>query len=192
MAKVSGQKPAFTLIEIMIVVSIISILVGILLPIISIIRKKAQITATKVAVNVCHVGCAKFSNDHQRFPWPRQVELQAILSGAAPEDGALVTYKIYAELRGNGTLNSTVNYIVGLKPRFIGKTTDGHETLVDWWGRELQFRVSPQTNEVVVYSLGVNGLDETSDSPSPDPASKPSSYYLYTSGNYGDDIVFSY
>jgi hypothetical protein len=94
--------------------------------------------------------------------------------------------EVYAELRGlpGAKLNTAKDYLGEVQKRFLKKGA-----LVDEWGCEILFRVDPKTDQAVIWSCGPNGIDETNDGDSPDPAEFPKGYYWFGKGDTGDDIT---
>ena len=60
---------AFTLVELLVVISIIALLVGILLPAISRARDNAQVGQAKSNIRNVHTACNLYSNDHKGKQW---------------------------------------------------------------------------------------------------------------------------
>ena len=81
---------AFTLIEILVVISIISVLVGILLPVLAKARKAAQVAACLSAQRQLAMGVATYANDHDgqipRGPLNQQSFIAMAFGGVATED----------------------------------------------------------------------------------------------------------
>jgi prepilin-type N-terminal cleavage/methylation domain-containing protein len=177
---------AFTLIELLVVIAIICILTGILVPVISYAINKGATTKTRILIGGCQTALENYYSDHQRYPWVKQPEVAGLVAAGKASEVEITTVKVVTELSGGGPLNTEVNYLDSVNSR-MKKDLGKGLTLVDGWGREIFFRVDTEDGGPVVWSAGRNGRDETADGSSPDPATRPESYYLFTSGDDGDD-----
>ena len=65
----SNSKRGFTLVELMVVISIIALLVGILLPAISRARDNAKIGQSKSNIRNVKTAANLYENDHKGVPW---------------------------------------------------------------------------------------------------------------------------
>jgi hypothetical protein len=115
-------------------------------------------------------ACEAYRDRTGECPWPPPPRVQA--------DTTISTREVYAALLG-----LPVPLLDGMPKEFV---KDG--TLVDHWGRELMIRVDPKTRQPVIWSCGLNGIDETNDGDSPDPTKFPKGYYWFGKGDTGDDI----
>ena len=121
---------------------------------------------------------AHFRQEHGRYPWPKpeQVTPATEISGAT----------VHTELRAlpGATINAQVDFLGEVRSNFLR-----NGALLDSWGHEILFRVDPKTGQAVIWSCGPNGIDETNDGASPDPAKLPKGYYWFGNGGTGDDIT---
>jgi prepilin-type N-terminal cleavage/methylation domain-containing protein len=62
------QAPAFTLIELLVVIGIIALLAALLLPAVTIIRKKALVTDTRRQIVMIESGIQKYESDYGHLP----------------------------------------------------------------------------------------------------------------------------
>ena len=108
------------------------------------------------------------------------------MAASLPGEVEILTVKVLAELRGQGEVNKITDYLGGIDAASMKDLGSGR-TLVDPWGREYLIRVNPRAMSSVVWSRGRNGADETNDGASSDPVKMPKIYYVFRSGDEGDD-----
>ncbi|MCA9310930.1 MAG: prepilin-type N-terminal cleavage/methylation domain-containing protein [Phycisphaerales bacterium] len=94
MCPAKRSRPAFTLVELLVVVAIIAILIGILLPVLANVRKGARGAATKTLMTTVSSGITNFQTDNQRLPGlfsPRQMGRDDVANvGFTAMDNALL------------------------------------------------------------------------------------------------------
>ena len=78
------KSKGFTLVEILVVVSIIGILAAILVPVVARSKTKAKIAMAKVQMNDLAVAIKSYKSDYQRYPLPSFVSQ----SGPVPQVNA--------------------------------------------------------------------------------------------------------
>src|SRR5258708_28785466 len=66
--KRSSDRSAFTLIELLTVMAIITLLIGILTPALGAARDKAKTTAVRAQLNAMEVGLEHFNGDESKYP----------------------------------------------------------------------------------------------------------------------------
>jgi len=130
--------------------------------------------ATKGLVARMRMACDVYSILFSAYPWTSPTEV----TGST----RIVNREVYTQLQR--AFAAERESVCTLEPQFLH---DG--TIVDQWGREIQFRVDPKTMKPVVWSCGRDGKDDTNDGESPDPAKLPKTYYWFGRGDTGDDIV---
>jgi prepilin-type N-terminal cleavage/methylation domain-containing protein len=59
---------AFTLVELLVVIAVITLLVGILMPALNTVVKNARATQVKASFNAISIGLETFRNDHDKYP----------------------------------------------------------------------------------------------------------------------------
>jgi len=183
----SNRPPGFSLVELLIVISILGILAGMLLPVVGAIMRRKRIALTRMLVIQCQGAVQQFEGDFNRRPWCERSKVKGYMEASKPHLVEIRTVDVLAELRGRGEVNRVENYLRGLEGRFVRDLGCG-ETLVDAWGREIIFRVDVDDTRPQVYSLGPNGKDETGDGTSTDPTGLPPIYYLIEAPGDSDDI----
>ncbi len=128
-------------------------------------------------INNAHMACETFRRAKGFYPWDAGKEVTA--------SSEIRGRDVCTELRALPTARiNTRQAFIEVGPQLL---KDG--ALVDPWGHEIQFRVDPETGRPVIWSLGPNGINETNDGDSPDPAKLPKGYYWFGRGDTGDDIV---
>lgn len=66
--RISKQRSAFTLVELLVVISIIAILAGLLLPVISGVKKKGQVAKTKLEMAQIESALSAYESEYGRLP----------------------------------------------------------------------------------------------------------------------------
>ena len=184
--KRAGRR-GFTLIELLVVIFIISLLTGIIIPIISHAIYKTNLARTRMLLGQCEAACGNFFDTYNRYPWMKSAEVKKKMQAGKAAEVEIMTSQVLSELRGQGALNISADYLGTVKSRYIKDLGDG-PTLVDPWGREISIRIDPKTLELVFWSVGRDGKDDTNDGASPDPVAEPDIYYYFEQGDSGDDI----
>ncbi len=177
----------FTLVELLVVICIISILMGLVFAIVAAAMNHANKALTRAMVGTVQGALETYKQTYQSYPWLKATEVEKKMLAGKAGEVEIKTAAVYAELSGKGPVNTAENFLRGVPDRCI-RDLGGGKTLVDAWGREIKIRVDPNNSEVVVWSVGKNGKDETNDGTTPDANKRPKIYYLFTSGKDGDDL----
>jgi prepilin-type N-terminal cleavage/methylation domain-containing protein len=197
-----GRRPGFTLVELLVVISIIGILMGLLIPVLEAMRQKALKTKVATLISDAKLACENFRLENGQYPWTKSPQVAKDLAdGKTPEDVRIVGYMVYAELRAttDALLNRGQDYLGEVKTDLLKTEADkSHPRLKDIWGEEILFRVNYNGLQAVIYSKGRNLIDETNDAPesswptlpAPNNTIKyPNTYYYFGSGGTGDDVT---
>lgn len=180
------RSRAFTLVELMVVITVICILMAIAVPIVSAAINRSRAALTVSLVGLLQQACAKYEAAYQRYPWLKAAEVREKMAAGKADEVEIKTTGVYAELSGRGAANRTESFLAGVPGRCVKDLGSGR-TLVDGWGREIKIRIAPDSGEIVIWSFGRDGKDETNDGASTDPARFPKIYYCFGSGGTGDD-----
>jgi len=62
------RKKGFTLVELLVVIAVIALLVGILMPALNEVMKRAHVAETKATINAISIGLETFRNDFDKYP----------------------------------------------------------------------------------------------------------------------------
>jgi hypothetical protein len=141
------------------------------------IRAREVYNKDKVLVYSIQIACENYRLNSGQYPWLKPSEV----TGTTEIRGR----DVYVELRGLAGPKTRIklDYLGEVRKEFLK-----NGALVDSWGHEILFRVDPKTGKPVIWSCGENGIDETNDGESPDPAKYPKGYYWFGKGDTGDDI----
>jgi type II secretory pathway pseudopilin PulG len=173
----------------MVVVAIVSLLMATVFAVLGpVMTYRANAKARSVS-GMVHSACEQYRGDFSNYPWLKPAEVSKKMAASLPGEVEILSAKVLAELRGQGEVNRTTDYLGGLDARSM-KDLGAGRTLVDPWGREYLIRVNPGTMSAAVWSRGRNGVDETNDGATSDPVKLPKIYYAFRSGDAGDDQGF--
>src|SRR5207245_4748164 len=73
-APVSRRPRAFTLVELLVVISIIAVLAGLLLPVLAGMKKKAKIALARSEMSHLATAIKAYEEEYNRFPMSKQTE----------------------------------------------------------------------------------------------------------------------
>lgn len=165
----------FTLIELMVVISIIGILMSLLFPIITAMRRHARRVEAKHRVHQIHLAVGRFRLDHNNFPWsPPKLHIPIDRNTVALELMPLNPMVNPGMLREGDLLYnaSQQDYLPEVGKSWLKDYDDdsgGYVEIVDSWGWPIKFRVSTQSlDEAIIWSLGEPDRDARARTPSAD------------------------
>ncbi|HET6248089.1 MAG TPA: prepilin-type N-terminal cleavage/methylation domain-containing protein [Tepidisphaeraceae bacterium] len=109
-----SSRGGFTLIELLVVIGIIVILVGILLPVVSTMRKRAENTDSTAEITRIAVACNNYYNDYHAYPGPVPESLIYGNNGQLSQTAALT---------GASIISSSENLVLGLEGGIVPPTS---------------------------------------------------------------------
>jgi prepilin-type N-terminal cleavage/methylation domain-containing protein len=187
-----GRPAAFTLVETLVVITIMAVLVALMIGAFTYAQDKSKRTATDVRKGVIESGLEIYRNDYGSYPQVASpgetVEIlkrQYEVSGAEMLYQALVgdgTDKILIDTSGggaagdpsNGTVDETEAKQVKVKdPKGMWLAKDGRYFMVDGWGAPFQY----------VRAVNVNVTGTGGGQPPAATTINPTSYDLWSYGN---------
>ena len=156
--------PAFTLIEIMVVMGIIAVLAGMTLGGMSYYQEKMKFGRTQVLIASIESALEDYKRDNGSYP---------VGGGVYPGTNEGTTGVLFLALYGDGTNV----YLDTLNPDLTGRNKNVEASLIiDAWGNELGYTspgVMNPANDFDIWSKAASGVDD------PDPE---------VDGNTADDI----
>jgi prepilin-type N-terminal cleavage/methylation domain-containing protein/prepilin-type processing-associated H-X9-DG protein len=122
------RRPAFTLVELLVVIGIIAVLVGILLPVLGGVRKQAEATKCATALREIGMAAQNYQIEYRGYMMPARVENNYNLYGIA--------YGAAAEVPDKSTV--TPAYWISFLAKFVTKTKIGTASSQHWEAAESQ------------------------------------------------------
>lgn len=112
-----ASKPAFTLVELLIVIFIIAVLVGILIPVVSRVRQSARSAATQQTIATISNAIERFNQDFHRYPGPiTNAQTHKVTTSQLAFDSADANYdNSWDPTKITGTENLVLELLGGLK-----------------------------------------------------------------------------
>ena len=171
----SSGRPAFTLLEIVIVMSIVVLLASVTVTSIRYYDQKTKYSRTEILIASIESALEDFRADHGYYPqnvgatsYTEQVYVALYGDGALTRDAS--TGVVTITTAPNGTANNTT-YLDTLNPSFKGKKlnveTSSPYCIVDAWGNRLRYRHNKPAGQMAnpsqdydLASLGPNGLGD--------------------------------
>ena len=169
---INSQYRGFTILEMLVVVSVIALLASILLPALGSALKKAKITKTQAIIDSITVALKQYRTDFSQYPPDN-----AIPNAAGVTDSeCLYYYSAATFIAGNNSLNVSAGPYMEYRDKDKSATArtadvDGDgvvdDTLyqiIDIWGTALEFDssdpIANNTNSFDIYSYGPDGADD--------------------------------
>ena len=152
----------FTLVELLVVISIIGLLMALLLPAVQKVRTLGLVTKTTAQLNQIAVACAQFKADTGFYPPDNAADAAKVLQAMYPRSFTATTYS------GGGALTNPNQFLVhflqgptgngwaidtavaaasattrkGPWMQFQASELNGSNQVIDVWGKPLQYRAS--------------------------------------------------
>lgn len=168
---VSFRNSAFTLVELLTVIAILSVLAGLLLPSLSKAREKAKETATKTFIQQIEIALGMYEEDHGILP----PDYDADAAHAHGSDAESLYYYLVEDLPGT----SKDEYLDLRDKQICDKDTgtgsgSGRNELRDNFGNPIQYDWNAgasepglghanQRNSFDLWSFGSDGIDDDGD-----------------------------
>jgi prepilin-type N-terminal cleavage/methylation domain-containing protein len=179
----------FTLVELLIVISIMAILAGILIPSITVVRQQAKIAGAQSLIKRLEAAIVSFESDHGYYP-PDAVETgTALYDPVQPDLSSLATTPITADqvppqalyyYVTNGFVGENAPYTTiarGAEAYFFDEVfTQRLPAIVDPWGRPFLYNRKPR---------GTTGNFKTDSGVKIKPRHNPDSFDLFSVGPDG-------
>lgn len=121
----------FTLVEMLVVITILGILMAMMVPAAGLIMKRAKISNTKSDAGIAASTLLKYRSEYNRWPAP------CAASGEGDTDGDWVA--MMAPAPGSGAVSANPKRIVFFEPGSGALAADG--SFADAWGRPFRFQV---------------------------------------------------
>ncbi len=189
---------AFTLIEVLVVIAIISILIAILMPCISAVRGRAKLKATRLLVDGIQAGLERYYINFSEYP-PSNA---AGLNGSV-DDASLYKYLCGAKGRGLDVMQGSVmkhyDPFVQVPAEYL-TTASGNSVIVDAWNHKIIYfnckrhvddggTAAGKCHNPSCFDLCSSGPDGVENSEQHDFTDSNSDGRLDDSGEGGDDLT---
>ena len=120
-----GSRPAnaFTIVELLVVIAIISILAAMLLQVLAIAKKKAQVTQAKKEMSDIVIAIQQYDSVYGRFPVSAAAQSQAALNAPAPNGNPDFTYGGMFQIPNSAlpiAIGTPVNGVIRTNSEVIG------------------------------------------------------------------------
>jgi len=154
-----GRRNGFTLVELLIVISILAVLTGILIPTITVVSTRTKVASTRALIARIKNACVAFKDDHGYYP-PSMIEDKTALYHANQPDETkenLTTYQVGADQAppqalfyylSNGYVGENAPYMTFARGTelyyFSNDFTQQLPAVIDYWSRPIVYLRKPR------------------------------------------------
>lgn len=170
------NKKGFTLIELIIVISIIAILMSIVIPAGTMARQRARVAKAKAQIGALELGISAFQSDFGFYPTTNftGTDPNFVLSSGTVETNNKDIIELLSGFSFNGTSRTPVSSTLVSSSVWNGPyievdadDTNGSGQLIDPWGNAYVIELdldgnastTPPSNNVYTYDIRSNGPD---------------------------------
>jgi prepilin-type N-terminal cleavage/methylation domain-containing protein len=159
-------RDGFTLIELLVVMGIMAVLMGLLIPAISLVRRQAKITKAKEQIEQIRASCSLYRDANGVYPsWDPSTSAWMTADGATNSEGLRQALATVAPdlFRTATSMNDPWQNKIRYRPARVYEFDAGKNTTKPIAGDDPAKGVPPNIESYQVWSTGPDGQDQIGD-----------------------------
>lgn len=125
-------------------------------------RTHEGVSENQRSIKDLELGIRNFKSQYGSYPWPKGTDVSDLNSADICRE--LKPTEVGLTKGRAPTVNrQSMDFYFFPRRHLKPSPEGGGNTLVDVWGNEFRFKFDPVNSRLLIWSLGKNGIDETSD-----------------------------